>query len=132
MLRALLPMALAVLALFAALPALAEQGKNVGWEPVYSPSCNGCNLSFKRLAGWNLDKGQFEGANFTASDLRSVSAEEANFTGATFTGTNLIEANLARASVEDASLNAAKLQGASATGLNAIGASLIGANLTAG
>ena len=99
--RRLTPALLAVGAVLAATPALAEmQDRDVARTVSLGGSCNGCELSGRNLTGASFSGASFVNATFVGSDLRGVEMMGSNFTGADFTRANLhgveiLAANLA-------------------------------------
>jgi uncharacterized protein YjbI with pentapeptide repeats len=117
------------------------QGQRAGPESSLAAGC----LSFLRLAGANLDIGDFYGADFKRSDLRTVAANfatfgladlsgadlrGANFSNASLVGADLSNAKVSKAYFPEASLERANLMFADLNEAYLDGANLKGANLT--
>ena len=107
--------------LFAA-PAMAQQGQSkpkpnhVKWAPTFAGSCEGCELSGREMAFWNLNKAFYADAKMANANLHGVRAEETNFTGIIAPGARFVSAHISNARFEGANLSGADLHRAEANG----------------
>ena len=95
----------------------------------------GLNLSASQLKGANLWKAQLEGANLWKAQLEGANLSGAQLEGANLSGAQLEGANLSGAQLEGANLSGAQLKGADLSwaqleGANLWKAQLEGANLS--